>query len=517
MSTLTIREIRKRLRTQPLYVAQVAGLLLVSGFLACVYTTCWRLARSNPYAIEYEGHVLWACLQLSHGANIYDLTALTKEPWSVVIYNPFYFVIGGLLLKVFGTSFFPLRLLTMASTLLCFVSFGALLKRCRVSDFHMIIGIVLFAGTLPVLHWSSVARVDLLGLALAVFALERFAKAWLNTTDGEKPKLSLAAVVLSILALYSKQQYFVFMLATVLFAFYKGQNRLGLKYLVAYSVPSLAIAVSIQVLTGGYWSHLSYAAGLPWEWDTIRLFLMPFLLDPKTIASVAVIVAAKNWNTRKSASEPAYKADREPSSESKNIQALPSILLICSCALALYTMGLRGAFHNHLLCCEFALFWLAAIKLEKLPQNFTTPVIFACAVSLTPLLVFTGEMAFSHRLRADTEETISMLNQSCSNKPLLLTEDPSLAIFAGAKPAMIDATTILNIGALHPGQLDLLLQRLEQKAYGAVIINAHDANEQSEHIWRKPIVKAILKNYRPTGKSGGNGMRQIVFLPNGQL
>ena len=196
---------------------------------------------------------------------------------------------------------------------------------------------------------------------------------------------------------------------------------------------------------------------------------------------------------------------------------MPAILLLCSILTALYTMGLRGAFHNHLLCCEFALFWLGAIKLEKLPPNFATAAIFASAASMAPLIGFTCEMAFCHGLRADTKETIGMLSQSCTDKPLVLTEDPSLAIFAGAKPAIVDATTILNIGALHPGQLDLMLQRLNQKAYGAVIINAHDATENKEQIWRAPLVKAILRNYSPAGKSGGNGMKQVVFLPNKQL
>ena len=495
-------------RPKPLYVAQVAGLLLISGVLAAIYTICWGLARSNPYAIEYEGHVLWACLQLAKGSNIYNLTALSQDPWSVVIYNPLYFVIGALLLKLFGTSFIPLRLLTMTSALLCFFSFGALLNRCRVSDFHLIIALAMFICSLPVLHWSSVARVDLLGLALAVIALERFVKSWSDTSGGEQAKLSIAAVILSTLAFFSKQQYVVFMVATVLFALYKGQKRLALQYLAAYTLLCLAIAALLQTITGGYWAHLSYAAGLPWEWETIKQFLIPFLLDEKTLAALSIIAAATFWHK---------EASSNLLTKSQSIEALPTILLLCSILPALYTMGLRGAFHNHLLCCEFALFWLGAIKLEKLPANFATAAIFASAASMAPLIGFTAEMAFCHALRADTKETISMLSQSCTDKPLLLTEDPSLAIFAGAEPAMVDATTILNIGALHPGQLDLLLQRLDQKAYGAVIINAHDASEHKEQIWRTPVVKAILKNYSPSGKSGGNGMKQVVFLPNKQL
>lgn len=506
------------IKQRPLYVAQVVVLLTISCFLAALYTTCWGLARSNPYAIEYEGHVLWACLQLAQGANIYDLTALSKEPWGVVIYNPFYFVIGSLLLKTFGTSFEPLRLLTMAATLMCFASFGALLKRCRVNDFNMIIALVLFAGTLPVLHWSSVARVDLLGLALAVIGLERFVSSWNNSkseaevdTTSSAHRFSIVSVIFSVLALYTKQQYFVFMLATGLFALYKGQKRLALQYMAAYVLSALVITALIQALTGGYWAHLSYAAGLPWEWDTIKLFLIPFVLDPKTIVAAIVIAVASFWRKQKDNLETSRQ------DLANDFSALPTILLASSLLLALYTMGLRGAFHNHLLCCEIALFWLAAIKLEKLPQSFATPVILASAISMAPLLGFTGEMAYCHGLRKDTKETINLLSQSCAKKPLLLTEDPSLAIFAGAQPAMIDATTILNIGALHPGQLDTLLERLEQKAYGAVIINAHDANDGSEHIWRLPVVDAISKNYSPAGKSGGNGMRQIVFLPNEEV
>ena len=503
MSTTTSTKLK------PLYVAQAAALLLISGMIAMIYTTCWGLAIRNPYAIEYEGHVLWACLQLAKGSNIYDLTALTQDPWSVVIYNPLYFAIGALLLKLFDMGFLPLRMLTMTAALVCFFSFGALLKRCRVSDFHMIIALVMFTGCLPVLHWSSVARVDLLGLALSVIALERFVKNWCDTSGGEHPKLSIATVILSTLAFYSKQQYVVFMVATVVFALYKGQKRVALQYLAAYTLMCLAIAAALQALTGGYWAHLSYAAGLPWEWGTIKLFLIPFLLDPKTLATVIIIITATFWHK--------HKVSNNLPTKSQSIEALPAILLLCSILPALYTMGLRGAFHNHLLCGEFALFWLGALKLEKLPQNFATAAIFASAASLAPLLDFTSAMAFCHGLRADTKETITMLSQSCTDKPLLLTEDPSLAIFAGVKPAMVDATTILNIGALHPGQLDLLLQRLDQKAYGAVIINAHDANERKEQIWRAPVVKAILKNYSPAGKSGGNGMKQVVFLPNKQL
>jgi hypothetical protein len=78
---------------------------------------------------------------------------------------------------------------------------------------------------------------------------------------------------------------------------------------------------------------------------------------------------------------------------------------------------------------------------------------------------------------------------------------------------LIDATTILNRAEARGEKLSGLLADLDSKAYGAVLINTHDAEEHRGSIWRSQIVRAIGKNYRLVGKSGGNGMRQSVFLP----
>lgn len=498
----------------PLYKLMVGALLIVCLTLAFLYSTIWGFAIKYPFAIEYEGHVLWACLQLAQGKNIYDLTGLSQEPWSVVIYNPLFIFLGAALIKTFGTTFLPLRMLSMAAALISFVALGSLLKRSRCSDFHTIIATTLFASAVPVLHWSSVARVDFLGLALALLSLERFVKAWLEKKDG-RISFSWAALLFAVAAFYSKQQYFVFMLAIVLFAFLKGQKRLGCLYLCSWLGLLVSISSSIQALTGGYWAHLSYASALPWEWQTIKPFINQFLLDPKTIAALATIIWAgfKTFN----------KKDKEDDDDGKvkDIWQLAALLLVTSLLLAAYTMGLRGAYHNHLLCSEFALFWLTGLSLKQLSLKASAALcttlgatlIAASALSLLQLNAFGKELAYRQSMKVETAGTISWLQKSCKGKPIL-SEDPSLAIFAGATPVMIDATTFLNLAEAHPQSLQGLVQRLKQKSYGAVIINIHDAKEHRGFIWRNQFLEAILENYHPANNSGGNGVTQTVFRPN---
>jgi hypothetical protein len=507
------------------YKLMVCALLLVCSTLAFLYSGIWGFAIKFPFAIEYEGHVLWACLQLAQGKNIYDQAGLSQEPWSVVIYNPLFIFLGAALTKTFGTTFMPLRMLSMTAALISFVTLGSLLKRSRCSDFHTIIAITLFASAVPVLHWSSVARVDFLGLALALLSLERFVKAWLEKKDG-RISFSWPALLFAVAAFYAKQQYFVFMLAMVLFAFLKRQRRLSLLYLGSWLGLLLVVSSAIQALTGGYWANLSYASALPWEWQTIKPFISQFLLDPKTIAATAAVIWAGCKILGKKEEEEEEEEEEDDDDEKvRDIWQLAAFLLATSLLLAAYTMGLRGAYHNHLLCSEFALFWLTGLSLKQLSLKasasqsnvlstaLAATLIVASALSLLQLNAFGKELAYRQSMRVETESTISWLRKACKSKPIL-SEDPSLAIFAGATPAMIDATTLLNLAEVHPQSLQALVQRLKQKSYGAVIINIHDAKEHRGFIWRNQFLEAILENYHPATNSGGNGVTQTVFRPN---
>jgi hypothetical protein len=484
--------------------------MTVCAALAMIYSSVWGLANCIPYSIEYEGHVLWACRTLAQGMNIYAPGALTEIPSSVVIYSPLYFAVGALCIKAFGVGLPLLRAVSMASALVCFFYFGLLLKRCRLSDFHVIIALALFACTVPVLHWSSVARVDFLGLALAVIGMERFCKAWFAPKD-RAPTLSPLAVFFLLAAAFTKQQYLVFSLACLIFTCLQKKSRLASNYLLLWTAIAAPALVVIELVSGGFLAHLSYASSLPWHWQTLTLFLCPFLADAHVVAAAAIILAAPLYQHRSSLFGSAKRTTQE--NQTNQARALAAILLTISLLLALYTMGLRGAYHNHLLCSEFALFWLAALNLPRLPPIASALPIVALSISLQPLLEVGGEFYYRARTCRATSETIKLLRGLPRSQRLILTEDPSLAIFAGAEPALVDATTFLNTSKAHSQTAARLLRDIENRTYGAIIINTHDALEHREQIWPESVVRAIDDNYLASGVSGGNGMEQTVYLP----
>lgn len=495
---------------------QVTALMLLIFLITIIYTSYWECARDYPYSIEYEGHVLWACLRLAQGANIYDPGTLHQEPWSVIIYNPLYFAFGAGLVKLFGACFEWLRIISMESALLCFFSFGALLKRCKLNDFITILTIALFACSDHVLKWSSVARVDFFGLALAILALERFTKAYLKT-KGYAPSL-MQCLALSAGAVFCKQQYIVFPIAFILSALFCRRQRLGIIYALAFSSLSAIIICMLQLSTGGYWAHLTYAAGLPWEWSTLSQFILPFFQDPKTVAACAIIILGRSMDGEKLLQKvPEYADSGETTgnaiSEKQALEALALTLLVVSFTPVLYTMGLRGAYHNHLLCTEFALMWLTAMNLAKLPASASTVTLLAAALSLQNLLLLRVELGQRTIALPETAKAVKLIS-AVSRGKRILSEDPSVAIFAGAEPAIVDATTIMNMSSKNPQDSEDLLSSLKQRKYAAVIVNAHDAEKRRNFIWTSSLLNELEKYYRRSGECRGNGVKQVIFLPS---
>lgn len=538
--------------------------------LSFLYTASWGVARHHPYSIEYEGHVLWACQALAKGANIYSLTALTQEPYSVVIYNPLYFALGAFLQKLTGGTYEPLRLLSMASALVSFLAFWRLLSLSRVSDLSKIITLAAFAASLPVLHWSTVARVDILGLALSIIALERFCKSYINetATTGEtgstgetkssketdskasRPIIKLSAAAAFILAYFAKQQYLVVFASCLLFALWKGKRKLALQYLGLFAVPTVLVSLYLQNISGGYFQHLTYASGLDWQWETLANFLLPFLFDAKTIAALTILIyplLRKNSDSalteellsdkphvteptsdepqspepisdEQQSTEPISAKPQSPEPISDNPQStavlttLPIILFGLSTLVLLYTMGLKGAYHNHLLCAVLALLWAVALRLDKTPNLMRTVYIAAAIYSLIPLLVFSYNLSKRIGYRADTAKAVELLKK-LPKDAYILSEDPTLPLLAERQPVIVDATTFLNMRGKHPETFEKIKAGIKERRYAAIIINLRDAKYSMEYIWPEELVASIKANYQIAGATGGNGMVQKIYLP----
>lgn len=493
----------------------VVLLMLTCGIAAFCYSLYFDYAKW-PYAIEYEGHVLWACVNMAQGHNVYSAASLVQQPYAVIMYNPLFLVIGAGLVKIFGASFLPLRAISILATLLLFPTFFVALKRCKLSDFHALIGVAFLATSMPVIYWSNLARVDMLGLALGVFGLERFIAGWNKrgssikarsssdaTSSDALSNSSVAPLVFSsalfILAFFTKQQYFVFPAAATIFCILEGSAKLGFKHLATWLAPVLAIGMAIEILSGGYLAHLRYGSGLPWEFETLRMFMIPFLADPKVIVGTAILIAFCFASGRV---RPFYR--------------LAAILMVISLPLALYTMGLRAAFHNHLLCVYLALSWLVALCLPRLKPKFTTWALVGLLLgnywAFGTCLVYISERL---ALARETRSAMAGLAKLNLKGKMILSEDPSIALALGATTDLVDSTTIFNICRSKPNGLKPFVDNILHGQYPVIILNATDVESRRERIWPKPLIEAILKKYRVAGTMEGNGNSQHIYLLKG--
>lgn len=474
-------------------------LLLLCLITSAFYTVCWDIALSSNGSIEYEGHVLSACAGLSHGKNIYDAGALVQEPWSVVIYTPLYFVLGSGLLKAFGIAFWPLRMVSMFSCLLAFLGLFVLLKRCKVGDLNAAIGVCFFAAYFHIVYWSSLARVDMLGLALAAWGAERFVAGMERAHSGCNRVYALApSLLLFLAAFFTKQQYFVFPIAVSLVCMFEGEVRAGWRYFLCWLAAAVSIVALVQCATNGFLSHLFYASKLSWEWETLGRSLGPFLQDPKTAGAVAALAACCAFPAR-----------------GRSFEKLPVALLAVSGVVVLYSMGLRGAYHNHLLCVEFALSWLLAVSLQKAGPRISVVVLCCALLGVSSWSLYLSDLCTRFGWNATTGERLVQKDEFDTLKLRgmpVLSEDPSVALLSGATPAIVDATTFLNVGRGVPGGLRRFLDPVNRKKYSIIIINKDDAERHAQRIWPDKLVWAIQRNYRLVGAVMGNGDCQDVYV-----
>ncbi len=315
---------------------------------------------------------------------------------------------------------------------------------------------------------------------------------------------------------------------------------MALQYFGLFAVPTVLVSLYLQNISGGYFQHLTYASGLDWQWETLANFLLPFLFDAKTIVALTIIIypllrkKPDSTLTTEPLSNKPHETEtisgKQQSNEpvSDNLQAtepisdkqqstaalttLPIFLFGLSTLILLYTMGLKGAYHNHLLCAILALLWAVALRLDKTPNLMRTVYIAAAIYSLIPLLVFSYNLSKRIGYRADTAEAVELLKK-LPKDAYILSEDPTLPLLAERQPVIVDATTFLNMRSKHPESFEKIKAGIKERRYAAIIINLRDAKYSMEYIWPEELVASIKAHYQIAGATGGNGMVQKIYLP----
>lgn len=440
-----------------------------------------------PYPITYEGIELWASWCLGHGGNIYDLARLSAEPWLVDIYPPLMAMLG---LPFAGNAMellFVLRLFSVLSFVGTGACLWALARRLGADKASTVGALVFFASCVPVWFTSFIAKPDYLCMVLESAAWLVFWRRFQNDKPGDWYG---GPVFLSVMAMLAKQQGLLAPLS--IFIFLLGQRRFksALKFGAAVVVSILLCMLVLQLVTGGFLEHLFFLRQVKWSQGNIALNFQSLGYDAIKIALLCMCALAYR---------PADQQAR------RCYGFVVTLFFVCLPELA-YIFGVPGATSNHFITPLFALGLLLAIVGSRFV--WVAPIMSVVSVVLViDMYQFAASQCDSAAKGA--RQIVARLPRDTA----LLSEDPYWVLYTGDKPVIVDCTTFVNVWRLKPAEQQPLVDRINARAYGGILINEFDDNMGGGDIWTKEIVAAVKNNYKRVAEGIGNGRVQRLYLP----
>ncbi|HDH97395.1 MAG TPA: hypothetical protein ENF73_06690 [Proteobacteria bacterium] len=228
-------------------LCSVLSLLSLGLFL---FTAVARLGY--PYELEWlEGGVLVEVARATAGEPLYVEPSVDYIPF---IYTPLYIWIGAALCKLFGLKFVVLRVISLASTLLCFALLFILVLRETRSAVASFLAVGLFCATYEISGvWFDIARVDSLFVALLLASL-----LLLKVSGGSR--VDLAAGALLGLSFLTKQAALAMFPAFAAYLMFFHRSR-AVPFSLGFAITALAVSAVMNLKSGGWYSY--YVFELP--------------------------------------------------------------------------------------------------------------------------------------------------------------------------------------------------------------------------------------------------------------
>jgi 4-amino-4-deoxy-L-arabinose transferase-like glycosyltransferase len=251
-----------------------ALLLLAQGWAVLLFVGQGWDALTFPYPLNYgEGPLLDQAVRLAEFRNIYR-GELTGPPYVVSNYPPLFPLAQAPFVWLFGPAFWYGRLISLISAAVVALFVGLTLHALTRDRLAAVTGALIFPAMPYVVRWSSLARVDLLGLALSwagLFALARWPhKRW----------SVVAAGLLLVAAVYTRQTYALAApLAAFVWLLALGQQRRALELAGVAGGAGLILFGILNVLTGGGLFLNTVIANLnDFRWERVSLNALGALL-----------------------------------------------------------------------------------------------------------------------------------------------------------------------------------------------------------------------------------------------
>jgi 4-amino-4-deoxy-L-arabinose transferase-like glycosyltransferase len=251
-----------------------AVLLLAQGWAVVLFVGQGWDALTFPYPLNYgEGPLLDQAVRLAQFQNIYR-GDLTGPPYVVSNYPPLFPLAQAPFVWLFGPAFWYGRLISLLSVAAVALFVGLTLHALTRDRLAATAGALIFPAMPYVVRWSSLARVDLMGLALS------WAGLYVVVRWPHRRWSVVVAGLLLVAAVYTRQTY---ALAAPLAAFVwlvaQGQKRRALQLAGFAGGAALVLFAALNVLTrGGFFLNTVTANLNDFRWERVSLNALGALL-----------------------------------------------------------------------------------------------------------------------------------------------------------------------------------------------------------------------------------------------
>src|SRR5215212_7388859 len=280
-------------------------LLLAEAWAASLFVRHGLAALAFPYPLNYgEGPLLDQVVRLQDLKNIYPAD-LSEPPYTVSNYPPLFLLLQAPFVWAFGPEFLYGRFISLASTIAVAGLIAATLGTFTRDKSASAAGGLTFLAVPFVLHWSSLERVDMLGLALSWCGLYAVVR------RPDRRGVILAALYF-VAAIYTRQTYALAApLAAFVWLLAGGHRRLALALATLSGGLSLLLLGTLSALTGGgFFFHTVTANANEFRWEQVSYNLSTLQgLMPLLLVGVGLQIDVISW-----LSAPAITGIDEPAS-----------------------------------------------------------------------------------------------------------------------------------------------------------------------------------------------------------
>jgi Glycosyltransferase family 87 len=249
-------------------------LILAQGLAVLLFLRHGWQALSFPYPLNYgEGPLLDQSVRLAAFENIYR-TDLSAPPYVIANYPPLFMLAQVPFVWLFGPAMWYGRLISLLSVAAVALFVGLTLHALTRDRLASLAGALIFPAMPYVVRWSSLSRVDSLGLALSWAGLFIVAR-W-----PQKRWSVFVSALLLVAAVYTRQTY---ILAAPLAAFVwlasQGQRRRALQTAAIAGGACLLLFAVLNISTGeGFFLNTVTANLNDFRWERVSLNALGALL-----------------------------------------------------------------------------------------------------------------------------------------------------------------------------------------------------------------------------------------------